>query len=136
MNRIVDYIRFMCVYHVYILCFPCTARAGVYSIVMTVHDVAGNTARARTLVFSDPHNNIEVADSGVMSVSGGEVSDGAVWVDQSGDVPLSWSSVFSNPLHVSRHYMKEAEQLHDTIDDTLPDDGKCTRTTSGFNRLL
>ena len=100
--------------------------SGVYSIVMTVSDVAGNSAQARTVLFMDPHNNIQVSRDRPISVQQGVTSDTGMWIPATGELDFDWSGVLSNMFHVNNHFMKEVDRLHDTLDDVLTDDGNIT----------
>ena len=104
----------------------CSYATGVYSIVMDVADVAGNRARARTVFFLDPLNNIEISENHDVTVEQGVTSDTGTWIADTGQLDFDWTGVFANSYHVRNNFMKSVAELHDTLDDTRPDNGNRT----------
>ena len=117
---------FVCPHHLQVKLIPHSYAAGVYSIVMDVADVADNKARARTVFFLDPLNNIEISEDHEVTVQQGVSSDTATWIADTGQLDIDWTGVFANLHHVRNNYMKPVAELHDTLDDTRADDGNRT----------
>ena len=93
---------------------------------MDVADVAGNIARARTVFFLDPLNNIEISENREVIVQQGVTSDTGTWIADTGQLDIDWTGVFANLHHVRNNYMKPVQQLYNTLDDTRADDGNRT----------
>ena len=117
---------FVCPHHLQVKLIPHSYAAGVYSIVMDVADVAGNRARARTVFFLDPLNNIEISENHDVTVEQGVTSDTGTWIADTGQLDFDWTGVFANSYHVRNNFMKSVAELHDTLDDTRPDNGNRT----------
>ena len=117
---------FVCPHHLQVKLIPHSYAAGVYSIVMDVADVADNKARARTVFFLDPLNNIEISDNREVIVQQGVASDTGIWIADTGQLDIEWTGVFANLQHVRNNYMKPVEQIYNTLDDTRADDGNRT----------
>ena len=91
---------------------------------MLISDGVGNQAKARTLIFVDPSNTIEVSRDVTVRVSQGVTRGNVIWVDDSTSLTLNWVGVFSNPTHVRSNYLAEVDEMEDTLEDTRADDGK------------
>ena len=81
------------------LAFPSYAPvdAGMYSVVLTVEDAAGNAALARGLFLWDAQSNVTITNT-PMSVTGASaVRDNVVWLTSPVDsFVVSWTGHFEN----------------------------------------
>ena len=91
---------------------------------MLVSDEAGNQAKARTLIFVDPHNSIQVSNDVSVRVTPGVTRGNILWVDNSTSLTLNWDRVFSNENHVRSNYLVAVHGMGNTLDDTRSEDGE------------
>ena len=91
---------------------------------MLISDEVGNQAKARTLIFVDPSNTVEISRDVTVQVNQGVTRGNVLWVDDSNSLTLDWGGVFSNPTHVRSNYLAEVAEMEDTLEDTRTDDGK------------
>ena len=91
---------------------------------MLVSDKAGNQAKARTIIFVDPHNTIQLSRDATVAVNPGVTRGNRLYVETYGDISLDWSGVFSNDHHVSSHYLAEVEEMRGAFDDVRANEGR------------
>ncbi|XP_077999919.1 uncharacterized protein LOC144452654 [Glandiceps talaboti] len=94
------------------------SEKGLYSLVLSVIDRAGNRARARRFVMFDNQNSIEVDGSRPVTAKEAAINVGVNWLSVSeGKVTVTWDGHFTNPFHRDNKLLNEIEEFSPTTDD-------------------
>ena len=112
------------------------AGAGVYAVVLTVHDRAGNRNRARELLFYDPASTIVVRADKPLYVTQANKNVDYGWIshlpnERKGEqvkLNVAWLGRYTNSRHVEKNWLDQVEEWGHAngIDDDIQYSGNRT----------
>ncbi|XP_070546354.1 uncharacterized protein [Ptychodera flava] len=83
---------------------------GVYAIIMTLYDSAGNSAKVRRFVVYDDVSEISITVTRPITAAEAVQNGGVFWITQS-KVSLSWDGLFYNSLHRDKYMLNGIAEL-------------------------
>ena len=86
------------------------SEPGMYSVVLTVEDSAGNTALARGLFLWDPKSRVTVTNNPMYVTGASDVRDDVVWLTSHVDgFVVNWQGHFENAFQHENKLLNKVE---------------------------
>ncbi|XP_063420410.1 uncharacterized protein LOC134705618 [Mytilus trossulus] len=99
-------------------------KAGVYSCILEVTDVANNSEYVRRIVIFDDNSDLTINISNSLFVSSANFETNFLWQtdfkhDVKNDMTVKWEGLFSNSLHHEKHLLAKVLDYKPRLSDNI-----------------